>query len=245
MIRFETPQNMIRRIQRDTCYKCGESREATRPCAKCKLVWYCSAECQRSDYDEHTRTCREHNDIEKRFVTYANPPGTCGNCLLRRQSARRLHAGNHEIDLCEQCKDVDKDLAACYFPCGFCGQADTRLMRFDIRWFLWTLPLCDVCRDIFEYDLDKERRNVEGPPGFAEIHEFAWEVAHAPRPVCVKVCTLYAKCRNSAPNVDDLTREIGQYVMTLPADGPASRAWAKYMDAMGRKSIVDIPNTDK
>ncbi|KAL1718149.1 hypothetical protein EV715DRAFT_201727 [Schizophyllum commune] len=38
------------------CNKPGELRK----CSKCQLAWYCSRDCQKADWPEHRKTCKDH-----------------------------------------------------------------------------------------------------------------------------------------------------------------------------------------
>jgi len=50
-----------------TCYKCKEilSKEKIFTCSKCKVGRYCSIECQKTDWKEHSIFCKS-SDITKR-----------------------------------------------------------------------------------------------------------------------------------------------------------------------------------
>ena len=40
------------------CEKCGKSATTTKRCGGCKLVRYCSEECQLGDWKEHKKSCK-------------------------------------------------------------------------------------------------------------------------------------------------------------------------------------------
>lgn len=39
--------------------KCFCDKDATKHCGKCKAKWYCSADCQKKNWPEHKKTCKE------------------------------------------------------------------------------------------------------------------------------------------------------------------------------------------
>ena len=58
------------------CFNCG-IENATKKCAKCKSVWFCSKECQVIGWKEHKKDCKEEEllwtkEEEKEFYTKIN-----------------------------------------------------------------------------------------------------------------------------------------------------------------------------
>jgi hypothetical protein len=60
-----TPDDVVRVIleflgaQLELCGKCGREAEKMQKCSVCKLVRYCSRECQRQDWKEHKKSCKK------------------------------------------------------------------------------------------------------------------------------------------------------------------------------------------
>ena len=59
------------------CFNCG-IENATKKCAKCKSVWFCSKECQVIGWKEHKKDCKDEEDLlwtkeeKKEFYTKIN-----------------------------------------------------------------------------------------------------------------------------------------------------------------------------
>lgn len=51
------------------CAKCCRHSFSSRRCARCRLQWYCSKECQVSDWSNHKAICKVHDGLD-----------TCGCC---------------------------------------------------------------------------------------------------------------------------------------------------------------------
>ena len=59
---FKMPGRSLRspRFNRNICDECGkESNVKLKCCSKCKLAYYCSADCQRADWKKHKIVCKE------------------------------------------------------------------------------------------------------------------------------------------------------------------------------------------
>ena len=51
------------RVDRRRCANCDQTFDrALRACARCKVVYYCSRECQRADWRSHKNVCRDPMD---------------------------------------------------------------------------------------------------------------------------------------------------------------------------------------
>lgn len=48
---------MMKSSKPTSCDTCHELRSELRRCSKCKARWYCSVECQRTDWKEHKKHC--------------------------------------------------------------------------------------------------------------------------------------------------------------------------------------------
>lgn len=55
----ETKQEEVARVPRETCKNCMEPCEKLLRCGLCKSASYCSAKCQKEDWQFHKRTCKK------------------------------------------------------------------------------------------------------------------------------------------------------------------------------------------
>lgn len=56
MPRYEGKYTPLR--EHPFCNSCGTLAQLSR-CSRCKMVWYCSVDCQKSDFTQHKRVCRD------------------------------------------------------------------------------------------------------------------------------------------------------------------------------------------
>ena len=54
---------------RMSCAGCGE-KEGTKRCSRCKVAWYCSADCQRKAWAAHKITCKPANDDNAKYAMH-------------------------------------------------------------------------------------------------------------------------------------------------------------------------------
>lgn len=47
------------------CYYCLKADQQVKRCALCKTCWYCSANCQRTDWKSHAVICRAYRKMKK------------------------------------------------------------------------------------------------------------------------------------------------------------------------------------
>eukprot|EP00536_Pseudo-nitzschia_multiseries_P012945 jgi/Psemu1/33633/gm1.33633_g len=61
----ETVEDIPRKYLEVLCDRKGCDKLATKSCVRCKVTWYCSRECQRKEWKEHKKNCRETVAEEK------------------------------------------------------------------------------------------------------------------------------------------------------------------------------------
>lgn len=55
-------------IQARGCVNCGVQATKLRQCGACKLVGYCSTECQKADWPSHKEFCKAHRREHRRVI---------------------------------------------------------------------------------------------------------------------------------------------------------------------------------
>jgi hypothetical protein len=79
-----------------SCNKCGKQYDTMSKCSKCKCVFYCSSECQKSDWMDHKIICKEIEQALKLagngHCSYCRKPGAkmykCSICLITRYCSK-------------------------------------------------------------------------------------------------------------------------------------------------------------
>ena len=100
---------------RDCCSSCGRKSVKLKKCGACSKAWYCSQECQRSDWKEHKKVCKPLNEANPATSTEQDKSNSaflptamtkCGGC--ERESSSLRPCPCHKIAYCSTaCQRMD------------------------------------------------------------------------------------------------------------------------------------------
>lgn len=95
------------------CELCGSP--ATKRCAKCLASYYCSAECQRKDYQSHNGICvlRRTRDVALRAATHSSSAAHCVSFFRLEAAQDPIHRGRFDYHrgTCTLLTPTDLDIA--------------------------------------------------------------------------------------------------------------------------------------
>eukprot|EP00956_Cyclotella_meneghiniana_P007595 scaffold10237_cov71-Cyclotella_meneghiniana.AAC.1 len=75
----------------ETCAECGKANTGLKACKACKLVKYCSVDCQRTHWSHHKKPCKKRAAELFEEKLFEQPPvkDECDICCLPMPSGKR------------------------------------------------------------------------------------------------------------------------------------------------------------
>ena len=130
------------------CAACGKGGDSLKTCTACKLVKYCSIDCQRAHRPQHKKACKRRAAELHDETLFQQPPSReeCPICFL----VLPLHADGRAHKSC--CGKI---------LCGGCTYASAELSEED---------LCPFCRKPKSSTYEEERKRIERRMELKDAH---------------------------------------------------------------------------